>query len=158
MDATLQPYRHPDLGFTIDLPEGLDVDDRMPGVALVAAERADAVPPGAFRANLTIVAEDVAADTDLEAYTLGSLTEQEHVLEGFRLLDREETELSGHPAIRTLAHHRQGDVLAVAAEQWRLVAGTRAWILTATSGALGYAATADVLQQCVASFRLEERG
>ena len=156
MAAAAQIHRHATLGFTIELSAGLDVDEGMPGVALVAAERADALPPGAFRANLTVVAEDVGEDVDLEGYLLGSLAEQERALEGFRLIDREQTELAGVPAVRTLAHHRARDALAVVAEQWRLVRGPRAWIVTCTSDAIGYAQTADVMAAAAESLAFDE--
>ena len=157
MAATLVTHRHAELGFEIDLPAGAEVDEATPGVALVAAERAEALVPGDFRPNLTVVAEDLPEPLDLAAYVATSLAAQEDALEGFRLLDREEVEVAGRPAVRTLCHHRLGDAFAVVAEQWRLVDGTRGWVVTASSDALGYDQVADVMAEAATSLVLPGR-
>ena len=155
MELVLETHRHGTLGFSIDLPAGLVVDEDQPGVALVAYERPDALPPGSFLANLSVLVEDLGGELPLDAYLEGSLAEQERTQDGFRLIDREDVEVSGRPAVRTLAHVRDGRVGAVA-EQWRLVDGRHGWIVTCTSDALGYDLTADVLTAAVQSLKLPE--
>jgi hypothetical protein len=155
--ATLVTHRHGKLGFEIDLPAGAEIDEATPGVALIAAERTEALGPGDFRPNFTVVAEELPEPLDLAAYVATSLASQAEALEGFRLLDREEVEIAGRPAVRTLCHHRLGDAFAVVAEQWRLVDGTRGWVLTGSSDALGYDQVADVMAQAATSLVLPGR-
>ena len=51
-----ETYRHAELGFTIELPPGIEVHEDLPHVALLAVERSDVVPEGTFRASLSVVA------------------------------------------------------------------------------------------------------
>ena len=158
MELALETYRHPTLGFAIDLPPGLELHASLPGAALVAVEREDALPHGAFRSNLTVIAQDVGPGVALDAQLERSLLDQERVLEGFRLLDREATTLAGLPAVRTLAHHRSGGDLAVVAEQWTTMRDGLAWTVTCTCEALAYDVSADVLSAAAESLRFEARG
>ena len=134
-------YRHPELGFELDVPDGMEVREDMPGMALVAVEPG-AEPSSRFRANLVVTVEPVEAGTGLEAYTDASLRAQGELLSAHHVIDRETTDVRGGPAIRTLAHHAQG-ALAITIEQWRSLAGSRAYTVTASCATLDYAAVAD---------------
>jgi hypothetical protein len=142
-------YRHPELRFELELTDGALVRDDIPGMALVAIER-ETDPSSGFRANLVVTVEEVAAGTTVEAYTSSSLRVQDDLLSGHRLIDVEATAVSGAPATRTLGHHAQ-DRLAVTIEQWRLVAGVRAYTVTASCATLDYAAVADGFREAAES-------
>jgi hypothetical protein len=135
-------YTHPELGFRLELPEGYEVATDAGALAMVAVEPGPA-PASGFRANLVVTVEEVRDGTDVEAYTESSLRGQAELLRSHRLIDSEVTDVRGGPATRTLAHHAQ-DALAVTIEQWRLVARTLAYTVTASCATLDYAAVADV--------------
>jgi hypothetical protein len=156
MEAELVTHRHPELGFSIDLPPDIEVHEDVPHVALVAIERADVVPEGTFRANLNVVVETGPPGMDLDAYVEGSLERQRGSMAGFRLIDREETTVGGVPAVRTLAHYRGSDVLGVVVEQWRLIARGLGWVVTVSADAIGYADRADAFAASAESLRVED--
>lgn len=156
MDAELVTYRHPELGFSIDIPPDIEIHDDVPHVAVVAIERADVVPEGTFRASLNVVVENGPPGMDLDAYADGSLEQQRRSMAGFRLIDREATTVSGVPAIRTLAHYRGSEVLAVVVEQWRLIARGMGWVVTVSCDAIGYADRADAFAASAESLRVED--
>jgi hypothetical protein len=156
VEAELVTYRHPDLRFSIAVPADIEIHDDVPHVAVVAIERAEVVPEGTFRASLNVVVEDGPAGMDLDAYVEGSLDQQRRTLADFRLLDREETTLAGVPAVRTLAHYRGSDVLAVVVEQWRLIKRGAGWVVTLSSDAIGYADRADAFAASAESLTVED--
>jgi hypothetical protein len=151
----LEPYRHAELAFTLDLPPELEVHEDLPHVALLAVERPDAIPDGTFRASLSVVAEDGPPGMDLAAYVAGSLEREAQSLQAFRLLDRDELLLDAVPAVRTLAHYQGSESLGVTLEQWRLIARGLGWVVTATSDAISYADKGEIMSLCAESFRVE---
>jgi len=156
MEAELVTYRHPELGFSIDLPLDIEIHEDVPHVAVVAIERTDVVPEGTFRASLNVVVENGPPGMDLDAYVDGSLEEQRRSMTGFRLIDREATTVAGVPAVRTLAHYRGSEVLAVVVEQWRLIARGMGWVVTVSCDAIGYADRADAFAASAESLRVED--
>lgn len=140
-------YRHPELGFTIAFPPGSEVDEDVPGTAVVAY---DAGVEDGFRTNLVVTVDDGAGD--VEAFTDAGLEALPPALRAFQLLDRASTTLGGAPATRTLVHHdAQG--WAVTLEQWRVVDGGRGYTITASAATLDYDAVADALAEAAESFR-----
>jgi hypothetical protein len=154
-ELELQPYRHSELGFTIDLPPDIEVHDDLPHVAVLALERADVLPEGAFRASISVVAEDGPPGLDLDGYVERSLAVQEQSMEEFRVLDRDSLELGDVPAVRTLAHYVGGEALAVVVEQWRLIARGLGWVVSASSDAISYADKGEIMAACAETFRVE---
>lgn len=151
----LEPYRHADLGFTIELPAGIEVHEDLPHVALLAVEQFGVVPDGTFRASLSVIAEDGPEGLDLEGYVAGSLEREVAAFDDLRLLDRDEYELGGVPVVRTLAHYRGGEALAVALEQWRLIARGMGWVISSTSDAISFADKGEIMAECAETFRVE---
>jgi hypothetical protein len=141
-------YRHPELGFELELPKGIEVREDMDGLALVAVEPGE--PSSGFRANLVVTIEEVGPGTAVESYTEASLRSQGELLYGHRLIDFEMTEVSRRPATRTLAHHAQ-EHLAITIEQWRLVEGAHAYTVTASCATLDYATVADGFREAAES-------
>jgi hypothetical protein len=156
MEAELVTHRHAELGFSIDLPPEIEIAEDMPHVALVAAERADLVPPGSFRASLNVIVEDGPPGMDLDAYVAGSIEQQRRTMAGYRLIDQEETTVGGFPAVRTLAHFAGDEELCVVVEQWRLIARGLGWIVTATCDAISYSGRAEVFAACAETLRVED--
>jgi hypothetical protein len=152
----LEPYRHADLGFTIELPPGIEIHEDLPHVALLAVERSDVVPEGTFRASLSVVAEDGPEGLGLDGYVAGSIERQTAGMDDLRLLDRDEYELGGVPVVRTLSHYRGGEALAVALEQWRLIARGIGWVLSSSSDAISFADKGEIMAACAETFRVEE--
>ena len=147
----LEPYTHPELGFTMQLPAGIEIGEEVPGVALLARTVEEAaISP--FRANLTVVAERLPAGTDAEGYTDQSLAAQEPLLESYYLIDRAPAVVGGRPATRTLGHHAF-QAHAVALEQWRVVDGDTGYVISASCEALEYDSVADGFAACAESFR-----
>lgn len=142
-------YRHPELGFTIDLPAGTEYRDGLADIALIALEPDRDESP--FRANVTVVAEETVLETGLDAHCDATIAMQGHRLAGFLLLDREMARLTGHEACRTLAHHHANG-LALAIEQWHLLAKGLAYTLTASCWALDYDNLADGFREIAESF------
>lgn len=156
MDTDLVTYRHPELGFSIDLPPDLELADDVPHVAVVAVERAEMLPDGTFRGSLNVVVEDGPPGMDLDAYLEASLEQQQRGMAGFRLIDREDTEVGGVPAVRTLAHYKGSEVLALVVEQWRLIARGLGWVVTATSDPITYAGRADAFAASAETLRVQD--
>jgi hypothetical protein len=152
----MELYRHAELGFTIELPPGIEVHEDLPHVALLAVERSDVVPEGTFRASLSVVAEDGPAGLDLDGYVAGSLEREVAAMDDLRLLDRDEYELGGVPVVRTLTHYRGGDALAVALEQWRLIARGIGWVISSSSDAISFADKGEIMAECAETFRVQE--
>jgi hypothetical protein len=128
-------YGHPQPAFAIDLPK--EAERSSEGALLVAREPvpAEASAP-TFRANLTVVAEQVPAGLSFGEYAERSLADESGMLAGWRLIDREDTEVGGRPAVRTLATYLgsampgfdPGRDLSIALEQWRIHHQGDAWI------------------------------
>lgn len=118
----------------------------MYGAALVAAEPVDV--EAAFRANLVVTVEELAADVDgIDSYTDAGIALQRELLLDYRLVDRV---LDGDRA-RTLAHHDVGGQ-AVTIEQWQLVSAGRGYTITASCWTLDYDALADAFATTAETF------
>jgi hypothetical protein len=97
--------------------------------------------PSASRAGLSVRA-------DPEAETLAELGPDE------LLIDRQDCELAGRPAIRTLILVQLGGVATVVLEQWRLAAAGRRWTVTATADLALWPRLASGLRAAVATFEV----
>jgi hypothetical protein len=151
-------YRHPDPAFAIDLPA--EAERSSDGALLVAREPVPDPAP-AFRANLTVVAEQIPGGLGFAAYVDRSIADESEMLPGWRLIDREDTEIGGRPAVRTLATYLAsampgfdvGRDLSVALEQWRIEHAGAAWIASVSCDAVEYALVAEVWRACAESLR-----
>ena len=141
-------YRHPELGFELDVPEGTELRDDMDGLALVALEPGE--PPSGFRANLVVTVEEVAPATPVGPYTDASLRSQGELLLGHRLIDLEITAVGGGGGPRPGAPHGRGD-LASRNEQWRRGGGSEAYTVTGSCATLDYAGVADGFREAAES-------
>lgn len=153
--SELEPYRHSELGFSLELPPDIELHEDLPHVAMLAVERAEVLPEGAFRASISVVAEDGPPGLGLDGYAERSLAVQSQSMTAFRLLDRDALELDGVPAVRTLGHYVGGEALGVAVEQWRLIARGLGWVVSATSDAISYADKGEIMAACAETFRVE---
>ena len=138
----LEHYVHRKLRFEIDPRSGSRPE---PTCAASRSPRGirKGTPATPFHTNLTVVAEQLPEPFELPAYADRSLATQADVLLRWHLFDREETDIGGIPAVRTLGHHSDGE-LAIVAEQWRLIHDGRGWVLTASCGALDYPGAGDI--------------
>ncbi len=143
-------YRHPQLGFEMQLPSASELVEDAPGVALIAMEPEEA--GAAFRANIVVTVEEVPTETDVHSYTDESLANQEEALAAFRLIDRARAGLAGAESTRTLGHHNV-DGLAVTVEQWRVVVGALGYTVTASCWTLDYDNLADTFSATAATLR-----
>jgi hypothetical protein len=151
-------YRHPAPPFALDLPAEAERSSK--GALLVAREHAPEVAP-AFRANLTVVAEQIPAGISLGEYAERSIDHESEMLPGWRLIDREDTEIGGRPAVRTLATYLGSAVpgfdlgrdLSIALEQWRIEHEGDAWIASVSCDAVEYALVSEVWRVCAESLR-----
>jgi hypothetical protein len=147
---------HPE--FFIDLPEDVEVGE-LPGTLLVARDPTSASP---FHANLTVVNEQLPPGFGLAEYTAAGLDQAERSIPGFRLIDRADASLAGLPAVRTLATYLVtpesgidlGRPVSVTLEQWRAVAGDRAWVVSCSCDTAEYFKAADVWTACAESLEL----
>jgi hypothetical protein len=151
-------YRHPDPPFAIDLPA--EAERSSDGALLVAREPVPE-PAAAFRANLTVVAEQIPAGLSFEAYAERSIADESEMLPAWRLIDRDDTEIGGRPAVRTLATYLAsgmpgfdvGRDLSIALEQWRIQHDGDAWIASVSCDAVEYALVSEVWRVCAESLR-----
>ncbi len=144
-------YRHPELGFEIKLPEGLEVVETLPSVALLAIEPEPPIA-GAFRAHLTVTVEEVAVGTELEPFADEALALQERELASARLLARTPENVAGVPAVRTLAHHREPGQ-PVTLEQWRLIHGACASTVGCVAATMDLEEVSGALARAAQTFR-----
>ena len=160
----LERYRHADPAFEIDLPPGTEVGT-MPGMLVVARAPEDA-SSSPFRTNLTVVAQELPPGTGPRALAEASLAEAARSFPGWRLIDRAPARLGELTAERTLATYLPsrrsgvdfGRPLSVAVEQWRVLHGGLAWILSASCETPDYGCFGDVWRACAASWRPGEAG
>jgi hypothetical protein len=143
-------FRSEEHGFAIELPPGSQVDDAVPGTAMVAVD--SGVEDG-FRTNLVVTVDRVPEDTTSGAFTDASLAAMETSLRSFVLLDRAEAGVADGPATRTLVHHDHGG-WSVTLEQWRVVAGSRGLTLSASAATLDYPDVAPALAAAAESLTL----
>jgi hypothetical protein len=155
-------HRHPDPAFAVDLPA--TAERSSDGALLVAREPRP--EPAAFRANLTVVAEQIPARLAFPAYAERSIADEAEMLPGWRLIDREDSEIGGLPAVRTLATYLGSAVagfdfgrdLSIALEQWRIHHERDAWIVSVSCDGIEYALVSEVWRVCAESLRPGETG
>ena len=153
----LERYRHPDPEFEIDVPAGFDLG-AMPG-ALVVARAPEGTSASPFRANLTVVAQQLPPGIDAATLSQASLAEQAHCFPGWRLIDRAGAWIGGLPAERTLVTYLLtrdsgldlGRETSIAVEQWRMLRSDVAWIVSGSSETPEYGRFAGVWSVCAGS-------
>jgi hypothetical protein len=159
----LERYRHPSPPFAVDLPAGAERSSE--GALLVAREPVPD-PAVSFRANLSVVAEQIPAGMAFAEYAARSIADESEMLPGWRLIDREDTNVGGLPAVRTLATYLGSAVpgfdfgrdLSIALEQWRVWAEADVWIASVSCDAVEYALVSEVWRVCAESLRPGETG
>ncbi|MBE2319682.1 DcrB-related protein [Solirubrobacter sp. CPCC 204708] len=144
--------RHEHAEFAIDLPEDVELVDQ-PGTFLVARDGSGASP---FRANLTVVAEQLPEPITLDEYTALGVELLERRVPGFRLIDRAATTLAGHAAERTLATYLVDleRPVSVTLEQWRLLVDGAAWIVSCSCDTAEYWQAAEAWTACAESLEV----
>ena len=155
----LERYRHADPAFEIAVPAGFELG-AMPGTLVVARapEGASASP---FRANLTVIAQELPPGTDAATLSEASLAEQARSFPGWRLIDRAGTRIGGVPAERTLITYLLrrdsgvdlGREASIAVEQWRMLRSDVAWIVSGSSETPEYGRVADLWSTCAGTLR-----
>ncbi len=154
----LEPYRHPDPAFDIDLPARFEIG-ASPGVLLTAViPEAESGSP--FRTNLTVVAQELPPGADLDEYSDASLAEAARSLDGWRLIDRERG-VAGDPGFeRTLATYSAsgsgadfGRPMSITVEQWRRVHDGLAWIVSTSCETAEYGMVSEGWELCALSLR-----
>jgi hypothetical protein len=161
----LERHRHADPAFTIDVPEGIEHVEAgargVPAEVLLAVREAAEASPSPFQSNLTVVAEPLPGGMDLEAYADASLDTESEMLPGWRLIDREQTQVGGMPAVRTLGSYLGSGVpgmalerpLSITVEQWRVLHRDTAWVVSASCETGDYALVCDTWSACAESLR-----
>jgi len=134
-------YRHPELGFAIDLPAGAEVVAELPPVVAL-----DPAGGRTFQPTCVITAEPLVRGLGLEAWVDSGWELQRDRLVAPLLIDRQPAEVGGRPALRTLAHHSVGDH-AVTLEQWWALGPDRGWALSASCATLDYDEVADAFDR-----------
>jgi hypothetical protein len=155
----LERYRHPDPAFGIDVPAGFELGT-MPG-ALVVARAPEEASPSPFRANLTVIAQELPPGTDPAAISEAALAEQARCFPGWRLIDRAAARIGDVPAERTLITYLLtrdsgvdlGRETSIAVEQWRLLRSGVAWIVSGSSETPEYGRFAPLWSACAGSLR-----
>ena len=151
--AELERYRHDDPPFTVDLPAGAELGV-MPGLLIVArAPEAATVSP--FRPNITILAQELPAGTDLDALADAAIDEAARCLPAWHLLDREAGEGADERTLATYLARLEGVDLGrevpVVVEQWRRVHDGLLWVLSASCELAEYGELADLWDACARS-------
>jgi len=118
----MSPYRHPELGFALECPEGWEVVERTSTSAAFGAV-GDSRP---VRPALNVSWEQTSLD--LPAFERRALTAQDRELGPLHLLDLAEEELPAGPARRTLALCARDDVLVL--DERRLLSAGGGWTLS----------------------------
>jgi hypothetical protein len=154
----LERYHHRSPPFAIDLPAGAE---RSSEGALLVVREPEPEPAATFRANLTVVAEQIPAGMAFGDYADRSIADESEMLPGWRLIDREDAEIGGRAAVRTLATYLGSAVdgfdfgrdLSIALEQWRIHHGADAWIASVSCDTVEYALVSEVWRVCAESLR-----
>jgi len=139
-------YRHAELGFTLDLPYGMEVIVELPPTVALEPTR-----DWSFQPTCVVTAEPRPPGLNLEAWVDAGWQIQEERLFAARLIDRQATEIGGAPAVQTLAHHTVRDH-AVTLEQWWLLGATRGWALSASCATLDYDGVTELFRTLASGF------
>jgi hypothetical protein len=154
----LERYHHTDPPFGLDLPAAAE---RTVQGALFMAREPEPDPPMPFRANLTVVTEQIPGGLAFGEYAERSVADESELLPAWRLIDREDTEVGELPAVRTLATYLGSAVagydfggdLSIALEQWRIHHEGLAWIVSVSCDTVEYALVSEVWRACAESLR-----
>jgi hypothetical protein len=146
-------HTHQDPPFAIELPDDVELG-AAEGTLLVARDPNGQSP---FRANLTVVAEQLPPGYDHAAYMDAGIEQAERSLPGWRLIDRTET----GQGERTLATYLitpetgfdLGRPVSVTLEQWRVIDGDIAWIVSCSCDTAEYWQASDTWARCAESLR-----
>jgi len=145
----MRSHRHSTVGFTMPLPAPWEVAENLHGAALLAIEPEH---PPFFRANLNVTVEEARAGAELNDWVRRSHEQLARVVDRLDLIDREPTEVDELPAIRSLSHHVDPEHGGIALEQWTMLAGSYAYVISASIGALEYDELADVMSRAAQGF------
>lgn len=146
----LQSHGHGTLGFALALPQSWEAAEDLHGTALIAVE-----PPRAplFRANVNVTVEDAPAGALLEDWVTRGHEQLARVTDRLYAIDRERTALDGLAAIRSLGHHVDPEHGGIALEQWTLLDGPYAYVISASMAAPEYDELAELTNGIARSFR-----
>jgi hypothetical protein len=128
------------------------VEEPQPGVALVALEPDRG---GIFRCNLVVSIDVVPEGLDLAGWQAGAETMMRQAMPDFLLLDLDELEIGGRPAMYRLAHHLVPDQGAVTMAQWMFLRPGLGFTLTGSVGTMEYAERADFFTDVATSVRFD---
>lgn len=145
-------YTHPNFHFQLEVPDGLEIIDTLPTVALLAREPDSGGELPVYPARLTVAVDALTSAEAEAAFAEESLALQLRELAGARLIDSEAAELGGLAARRTLMHLRDGPH-AVCCEQWHLVHRGRGYTVGAAWGTLELPPIVSSLRAAALSFR-----
>lgn len=99
--AELETYSNKETDFTLKYPGTWEKKDRTSGAAVtLLAPKGDGKE--AFRANLTVVEQDIPSDTDLKKFSDASLSVMDKLLKGYKELGRTEISLGATKAIQVI--------------------------------------------------------
>lgn len=152
MDLTR--HHHSTVGFALALPESWEAAEDLYGAALIAIEPPR---PPLFRANVNVTVEEARKGAELDDWVDRSLDQLARVTEDLYLIDREHTEINGLTAIRSLAHHVDPEHGGVVLEQWTLLSGPYAYVISASTAAPDYDDLADLMNRVAEGFTAPEQ-
>ncbi|WP_163573222.1 hypothetical protein [Fodinicola feengrottensis] len=154
MIETLVSYEHRTAGFSLPLPESWQaVEDPQPAVPLVALEPDRG---GIFRCNVVVSVDQVPEGLDVAGWQAGAEPMMRQAMQDFLLLDLEELQVGGRPAMYRLAHHLVPDLGPVTMAQWMLLRAGRGHTLTFSIGTMEYETRADLFVDIARGFRFAE--
>jgi hypothetical protein len=135
MSAPLALREHAEPDFALPLPPDWEVAEDFEGCALIAVEppRAD----GHIRANVTVTVE-ILGDEPLAGWAERTLGLLPAALPDLWTVDREDVELAGRPALRSLSHYRHHRFGGVNLEQWMVRDRALGFVTSCTTAALEY--------------------
>jgi hypothetical protein len=107
--------------------------------------------PAASRAGLAVAGEPAAPGDTPQTLTKRALARLDA---DAVVIDVEDAELAGVPAVRLLFLEQLGGVATVVLEQWRFVAAGTAWVVTATADLASWARIAAALRDVVATMEV----
>lgn len=154
MTETLGLHHHASAGFSLPLPESWQVvEDPQQGVPLVALEPDR---DGIFRCNAVVTLDEVPKGLDLTGWQAGAETMMRQAMQDFLLLDEDQLEIGGQPALYRLIHHLLPEQGPVTMAQWMLLRASSGHTLTCSVGTMEYETRADLFVEIAQGFRFEE--
>jgi hypothetical protein len=150
VDLGLMSYVHPTAGFTIPLPKAWERSDDTRGIALIAAAPESR---GRFRSNIIVTIERLGEGVPARSWAAASIESLPLHLAAHQVVDLQETDIGGWPALRILSHYAMGVRCAVTLEQWLLVRGSLGYTLSMSVGTLDYARLSPTFDAVANGFR-----